>query len=138
MGCGSFFPNAKLDVFCRSWVIISDFPLGSNGDLGTTHSSPHEELDLRVYFWLVLNHTYSAMELCKMKTPAHTAILGTNCARSFTYGERRSTPGIGVYQDKDLGREAKCRNSALEEFKPRHLNDNAVKSVVNRTNSAVT
>ncbi|KAK4607412.1 hypothetical protein RGQ29_001311 [Quercus rubra] len=28
--------------FCRSWVIISDFPLGSNGDLGITHSSPHE------------------------------------------------------------------------------------------------
>ncbi|KAK4566092.1 hypothetical protein RGQ29_002332 [Quercus rubra] len=28
--------------FCRRWVFISDFPLGSNGDLGTTHSSPHE------------------------------------------------------------------------------------------------
>ncbi|KAL4649933.1 hypothetical protein ACB092_01G050100 [Castanea dentata] len=42
MGCGSFSPNAKQDFFCRSWVIISDFPLGNNGDLGTTHSSPHE------------------------------------------------------------------------------------------------
>ncbi|KAK4568431.1 hypothetical protein RGQ29_004005 [Quercus rubra] len=28
--------------FCRIWAIISEFPLSSNGDLGTTHSSPHE------------------------------------------------------------------------------------------------
>ena len=33
--------------------------------------------------------------------------------------KRLSAPSIGVYQDKDSSREAKCHNSALEEFKPR-------------------
>ena len=37
--------------FCRRWVFISDFPLGSNGDLGTTHSSPHEVSPISLSFW---------------------------------------------------------------------------------------
>ena len=35
--------------------------------------------------------------------------------------KRLSAPSIGVYQDKDSSREAKCHNSTLEEFKPRLL-----------------
>ncbi|KAM4105661.1 hypothetical protein ACB094_04G008500 [Castanea mollissima] len=119
MGCGSFSSNAKLDFFLPKLDHHLRLPTWQQSRLGTIHSSPQEELDSRVYFWLVLNHTYSTMELCKMKSPAHTAILGANCTRSCTCGERLSTPGIGVYQDKDSGRVAECRNNALEEFKPR-------------------
>ena len=51
MVVGHFPPMPNKMFFCRSWVIISDFPLGSNGDLGTTHSSPHEVIPLSLSFW---------------------------------------------------------------------------------------
>ena len=48
---GHFPPMPNKMFFCRSWVIISDFPLGSNGELGTTHSSPNEVSPLSLSFW---------------------------------------------------------------------------------------
>ncbi|KAK4586088.1 hypothetical protein RGQ29_023317 [Quercus rubra] len=84
MGCGSFSPNAKQDVFLSK--------LGYHLQLPTRQQ------------WRLGHYPLIAAQ-------------GANCARSST--ERLSAPSIGVYQDKDSNREAKCHNSALEEFKPR-------------------
>ena len=48
---GHFPPMPNKMFSCQSWVIISDFPLGNNGDLGTTYSSQHEVSPISLSFW---------------------------------------------------------------------------------------
>nr|POF23529.1 hypothetical protein CFP56_47956 [Quercus suber] len=54
--------------FCRSWVIISDFPLSSNGDLGTTHSSPSEVRIVQGLIHMGKGFLLMVLECIKTKT----------------------------------------------------------------------
>ena len=46
-------------------------------------------------------------------------LLQVQIAQGLVHTGKGFLPGIGVYQEKDSGREAECQNNVLEEFKPR-------------------